>query len=342
MFPRRIFLFCLLLSLIFLPVTSHAAVKAGSSCLKIGSVTTISKVKFVCLQLKNSPTWQPANPENMHRLALEKSVTQQTLPSVLQEKLLQARGDKSRWLDQTCSVDFASIDTPVCEGGDLNSKRLIVLYGDSHASMWMSAIESIAKKQGYKVRLFAKLACPIIREPIWSYQLNKPFIECTQWQEKVIEEIQILKPDVLITTDQWKPIVIDGKRSDYDTPFAWQREFPKALQELSATTKKLIVIGNNPSLSQDPVSCISKPRSSLPLCASGRTQADNANINNIEKKAAIAINAAYIDTVSWACTQSLCPVVIAGKIAYFDQWHFSESFVQYLRPLLEKALGLPA
>jgi hypothetical protein len=206
--------------------------------------------------------------------------------------------------------------------------------------MWMSAIESLAKKSGFKVRLFAKLACPTVREPIWSFQLNKPFVECQQWQEKVLAEIQRLRPDLLITTDQWKPAVVDGKRSDYDTPFLWQREYPKALAQLSSLTKKLVVIGNNPSLSQDPVTCISKPRTSLPLCSSGRGQADNAAINKIERDSALAIKASYIDTVAWACTQTLCPVVIGGKIAYFDQWHFSESYVQYLKPLLAKALNL--
>lgn len=330
-------------ALVLAPLNAYANVaKSGSNCSKAGSLTTISKVKHACLPSKNSLTWQILNQDNTHRLAIETSVTLQALPAPLVNKLLQARQDKSPWLDQICSVDFESTDLPLCEGGDLTSSKLIVLYGDSHASMWMSAIEKIAKKQGYKVRLFAKLACPIVREPIWSFQLNKPFAECSQWQEKVINQIQTLKPEVLITTDQWKPAVVDGKRSDYDTPFVWQREYPKALQELSLIAKRLIVIGNNPSLSQDPVTCISKPRASLALCSSGRGQADNAAINQIEKAATVALKSTYIDTVSWACTQSLCPVVIAGKIAYFDQWHFSESYVQYLLPLLEAALKLPA
>jgi hypothetical protein len=31
-------------------------------------------------------------------------------------------------------------------------------------------------------------------------------------------------------------------------------------------------------------------------------------------------------------------VVIKGRIAYFDQWHFSESYVKYLLPALEARL----
>ena len=338
----RVSLACIALTLAYVPVEALAAAKPGTVCTKIGALATIGKTKYVCLQSKSSLTWQVASPESLHQSAVEKSTTLQKLPTELVEKLLQARNDKSPWLDQECAVDFPSTDVPLCEGGQTNATKLIVLYGDSHASMWMSAIDTIAKKKGYRVQIFAKLACPTVRETIWSFQLNKPFTECSQWQEKVLNQIQSLKPDVLITTGQWKPAVVDGKRSDYDTQFLWQRDYPKALKELQSMTRKLIVIGNNPSLTQDPVSCISKPRSSLPLCSSGRSQADNSSINKVERAAALALNATYIDTVPWACTQSLCPVVIAGKIAYFDQWHFSESYVKYLLPLLERGLGLPS
>jgi len=32
---------------------------------------------------------------------------------------------------------------------------------------------------------------------------------------------------------------------------------------------------------------------------------------------------ATIDTVSLACNDYLCPIVIGNKFVYFDQWHFT-------------------
>ncbi len=286
-------------------------------------------------------TMQPALAATLdQQIAAEvkKATLLQALPKALTASLIKARTDKSPWLDQICSVDFPSTDTPVCEGGDLTSKRVVVLYGDSHASMWMSALDVIGKKQKFKVRLFAKLACPLVKAPIWSYQLNKPFNECNEWQAKVLPQIAELKPEMIIVTDQWKPAVINGKQSDFDTPFFWEREFPIAMAEIATLSKKVFVIGNNPSLTQDPVSCISRPRANMALCSAGRTQADNARYNKIEAAAARKVGATYIDTVRWACTATLCPVVIKNKIAYFDQWHFSESYVKYLLPALEAKL----
>ena len=336
---RYSLLFILILALLT-PSVAHAAPKAGQPCAKVGQIVKAKTSKLVCITGAGMPKWVKATPENVLTSVIEFATTITALDRSLMSKLTTARTDKSPWLDQICSVDFSSTDLPLCEGGDLTSEKLIVLYGDSHASMWMSAIDTIAKKAKYKVRLFAKLACPIVNQPIWSFQLNKPFDECLTWQKLALAEIQNLKPEVIIVTDQWKPAVVDGKRSDFDTPFFWQREFPQSLKQLATMTKKIFVIGNNPSLTQYPVNCVSRPRINLSLCSSGRTQSDNAVYNKIEREAALAVKGTYIDTVAWACTQTLCPVVIDKKIAYFYQWHFSETYIQYLLPILQRYLRL--
>jgi hypothetical protein len=334
-------LIALVMLLMLLPISPlNAATKVGSPCPVIGKSLTELKKTLICTKTGNKKVWKLQTLDQLITSEVQKAEKVTVLPKVVQGKLLQARKDKSPWLDQECSVDFSSTDTPVCQGGDLNSKKVIVVYGDSHASMWMSAIDVIGKKYGYKVHLFAKLACPLVEVPIWSYQLNRPFTECTQWQQKVYPLIQSLNPEIIIVTDQWKPAVIDGKKSDFDTPFMWEREFPIAISRVAKMAKKVFVIGNNPSLTQDPVDCASKPRVNLALCSAGRTQADNAKFNGIEAKATRSVGGTYIDTVAWACTASLCPIVIANTLAYFDQWHFSESYVKRLTPALEQRLKL--
>lgn len=334
-------LIALVMLLMLLPINPlNAAPKVGSPCPVISKSLTELKKTLICTKTGNKKVWKLQTLDQLITSEVQKAEKVTVVPKVVQGKLLQARKDKSPWLDQECSVDFSSTDTPVCQGGDLNSKKVIVVYGDSHASMWMSAIDVIGKKYGYKVHLFAKLACPLVEVPIWSYQLNRPFTECTQWQQKVYPLIQSLNPEIIIVTDQWKPAVVDGKKSDFDTPFMWEKEFPIAISRVAKMAPKVFVIGNNPSLTQDPVDCASKPRVNLALCSAGRTQADNAKFNGIEAKATKSVGGTYIDTVAWACTASLCPIVIANTLAYFDQWHFSESYVRFLAPALEQRLKL--
>ena len=91
-----------------------------------------------------------------------------------------------------------------------------------------------------------------------------------------------------------------------------------------------------------PLVKVSKPNVSLALCSAGRTQADNAKYNSIEAKATKAVGGTYIDTVAWACTDSLCPIVINSKLAYFGQWHFSESQKEPKRGFRSKTIPVAA
>ena len=336
----------LLVALLFtLPTPLHGATnKAGGSCPKAGNITTIAKEKYNCQLVKKKLIWVKVPKATVDPIisAISAAMKITKLPANLTPSLTNARTDKSEWLKETnpCSIDFADVRVPSCLGGDPNGTKLIILYGDSHASMWMPAIDAIAKKNGYRVELYAKLACPLIEAPVWSYQLNRPFSECIQWQQLVLPKIKNAKPDLLIVTDQWKPAVVNGEKSDFDTETLWEKEFPKALATLNSYAKKLVVIGNNPSMTTDSINCVSKPGATISICASVRTKADNNAINKIEQAAAISVKATFIDTVAWACDAYMCPAIIDNKLVYFDQWHFTATYVDWLTPSLAKALML--
>ena len=263
-----------------------------------------------------------------------------SLPKKLTPTLLQVPNSRKAWFNNDCTSDFSSSDLYQCVGGNPSSKKLIILYGDSHASMWMTAIDSIAKNKNYRVIMLAKLACPIVQTTIWSYQVNKPFTECDDWNSKARELISKLHPDYLIVTNQWKPAIQDGNKDNSGTNSMWANEFPKALATLKALAGKVIVIGNNPSMTSDPLRCASKPKQNLLLCASVTPNADNHLINRIEQDASKSLGIPYVDTVSIACSSLICPVVINGYFVYFDQWHFTDPFVQFLTPWLAKQLNL--
>ncbi len=317
--------------------------KLGGTCTKVGTISGA----LICQKSGSKLLWakysapKPApssadyiTPQVLAALKVTK------LPANLTPPIAKVPTDKSFWLDQACSVDFADVKTPDCQAGDPKGTKIMVVYGDSHASMWMTALNQIAIDSGYKIYLFAKLACPILEVPIWSYQLNRPFTECNDWQKLVLPKIADLHPDLLITTDQFKPAVTNGVKSDFDTPFLWTDQYPKALAHLKQIAKKVVVISNNPSMSTDSASCASRPGANIVSCSSGRSAADNHVINNIEQSAAKSLGIPFVDVVPWACSPDLCPVIINNIFVYFDQWHFTASYVSWLTPALKKALNL--
>lgn len=272
--------------------------------------------------------------------AIQGAVDADIFPTKMLPRLGDIVRDRSAWFENGCSVDFASTDVPTCVGGDATSSKVAVLYGDSHATMWMPALDRIGKTRGWKIVLFAKLACPLIEEPVWSYQLNKPFDECQTWQAQVLPLIEGLKPQLIIATDQWKPAVLNGKKDDAGVKALWQQSFLPAVTKLKSYTDRLVVLGNLPNMTQDPATCLSQRDSEPWLCTSLRDDAEYAAINYIEKSATKSAGGTYINVMQWACTVQFCPTVIGGRVAYFDQWHFTDTYVRWLEPLLQASLNM--
>lgn len=339
---NRFLVALLALSFISSPAQGATA-KADGPCAKKGNITKINSLSYTCQFVGKKLIWKKTNSPVVDPIIAAISVAMKVtkLPANLSPSLTSARTNKSPWLIESnpCSIDFSEVRVPACPGGDPNGQKLIVLYGDSHAAMWMPAIDAIAKQNGYRVELYAKLACPLVQVPIWSYQLNRPFSECIEWQNLVLPKIKTVKPDILIVSDQWKPAVVNGEKSDYDTETLWEKDFPKALNTLNSMTKKLIVLGNNPSMTTDSINCVSKPGANISMCASVRTKADNNSFNKIEAQAAKSLKATYIDTVNLACDAYMCPAIIDNKLVYFDQWHFTATYIDWLTPTIAKALG---
>ena len=271
---------------------------------------------------------------------LQGAVSAETFPVKMLPRLGDIVRDRSKWFENGCSVDFPDINIPNCVGGEIGASKTLVLYGDSHATMWMPAFDRIGKELGWEIHLFAKLACPLVEENVWSYQLNKPFFECQTWQVDVLSRIQEINPDVIVATDQWKPAVKNGSKDDGGVEALWKRSFEPAMAKLKSFTNRLIVLGNVPNIEADPASCVGQAGASPWQCSTLRDDSEYVAINRIERKATIAVGGQYISTMEWACTIQFCPTVIGGRVAYFDQWHFSDTYVKWLNPILKAALDL--
>lgn len=322
------------LSLTLALSTQNSAQAASIKCAQPGKTNSNNQI---CWGSPGKLYWQTLPDFNK---LLDQATKLTKLPKSLNPPLLKVPTSRKSWFDQKCTTDFSSVELFQCWGGDPNAKRTIVLYGDSHASMWMTAIDQIGQIEGFRVLLLAKLACPILQKTVWSYQLNKPFAECDEWNQKALELIKSTRPDYLIATNQWKPAVDGSTKDDFGTSSLWTSEFPKALANLKTLANKVILIGNNPSMTTDPLRCAGKPNQNLVLCASFTPKADNHEINLIEANAAKALAIPYINTVGIACTAMLCPVIVNGYFVYFDQWHFTDPFVQFVTPWLAKQLNL--
>ena len=140
-----------------------------------------------------------------------------------------------------CGAALDQSTVPACVFGDTKASRTIVVYGDSHAEMWFDAIDDLAMKDGWKLVLLSKGACPAA--PIIGHlaETTGAASACQAWHPYALRRINALDPNVLIVTQEVynKP---DG--SQYTTG-EWKRDLSKLLSETHA--KRTVVLGNIPT-----------------------------------------------------------------------------------------------
>jgi hypothetical protein len=220
-----------------------------------------------------------------------------------------------------CHVNYGETKSGNCTYGVKSSKKVIVLYGDSHAAQWFPALEKIALEKGYKLISLTKSACPSVDSPREDQGAFKN-VHCEKWRENSIARIQSLKPDAVIVSSfqYFTPPSGFASRAKW-----WSDGQKRLLSDLQGSSPRLIYISDTP-----------RPLRDIPNCLASR---DSHSCDSTEKTQNVIIDGFIkIDPTSWLCT-SFCPAIKDGYVAYRDASHISVAAALALKPELEKALG---
>jgi hypothetical protein len=90
------------------------------------------------------------------------------------------------------------VDVPPCAFGDLNSKRTVVIYGNSQAQMWMPALVTIATDEHLRLVPVIKAACGDFLDPGYVGPGRMAGTTCYQFAEHSAARIRALHPAALI------------------------------------------------------------------------------------------------------------------------------------------------
>ena len=76
----------------------------------------------------------------------------------------------------------------------------------------------------------------------------------------------------------------------------------------------------------------------MQVCA-GPIPAPEQGFNQAEAAAAATVGARYVSTTPWFCAQT-CPAVIGKYLPYWDRYHITAAYSDYLARVLADALDL--
>lgn len=220
--------------------------------------------------------------------------------------------------------------------GDRNAKRTISLAGGSHAEMWISAMDILGKRYGFKVKTYLKMGCALTTERIPKKSgTDNPYPECYDWGQRVVAAIIADNPDAVMTTttrprdrapgdwmpDDYKPIFesfmnagipVIGVR---DTP--WPRD---KHGEGFITPACLSEGGNAISCGTRRASALSPTDPSIPFA-----QAHPKLFHRIDMTAGV-------------CDAVWCPAIVGNVVVYKDYHHLSATYVRSLTDELGRQL----
>lgn len=264
-----------------------------------------------------------------------------------------ASADVKNWPDQPprienlaysdeCDVTRAATSSSACVHGDPNAERTVVVYGDSHAAMWIPALDIIGKQADWKVIQLNKPGCIAPDFPTYSNVLGREYTECEQYREWAMGKIEEIQPDVVIVTSarSGSLMAVDGKGTEDGVEDAWEEGLGRTIDRITPNARRVVVLGDMPYPSQPGIDCLSANPNDVERCTDSREDAVLADHNAVEEKVAEEHGADYVDITPWFCTDEVCPAVINGLTVHRDSMHISENYAVWLSEVLGQATGL--
>ena len=222
-----------------------------------------------------------------------------------------------------------------CAFGDPHGTKLMVIYGDSRAVMWSAPLESIAAKNGWKLRMYGFGGCSVADIELMSWETHAPDKECDTFRSAAISQIRALHPNLVITTSVGNQLLPDG--SAQPTPTQLQDAWVSTFQKLAQPETRLAMIAPIPSWPNDDARCLAAHARDVQACSVPAAQDEAKDAEAPQSAAASAAGAVFVSPRPWVCAEK-CEPVIADIRVYRERYHFSRTYAMYLTGALGAAL----
>ncbi|KUO60960.1 MAG: hypothetical protein APF80_02835 [Alphaproteobacteria bacterium BRH_c36] len=208
-----------------------------------------------------------------------------------------------------CLLRFVDVDYASCVYGAKDGAKSVVLFGDSHAGNWFSALDIAAEKQGWRLLVRIKASC----RPIEAAQVHgngQAYPECEAWRRRVMAELKGTKPDLVVVSSMTNPL-----------PAASEQVTFSQLASIAPT----VVMRDTPVLPEAPGDCL-KRTGNAGECVWRFEDLRSPNSYPKTQSAELPAGVSILDVNPRICPDGVCRAVTDGRVLMSDKHHLSDSF----------------
>jgi hypothetical protein len=290
----------------------------------IGRVAAAISVIALASQSSVAKLPPPGTPAKVSTLVAA-SASIESLPSSLLPSLSQLGDDDPSTYYGSAGQTCAGVTK--CVWGDLKSSELVVLFGDSHAEMWLPALVPVAQEDHFKVALVWKAGCPAATVTVYDGQTKSDYTACNVFRTQMITDIDKAKPALVLTADRTSDI--HGPKNGPITNATWQQGLETTLLQLQSASTKVAVIGDITIFTVNPAQCLASNAHHVQQCSVPNPNPKTTQHFAAERAAAAAEGAPYLDPQPWLCT-TVCSMVIGKFGVYWDAFHVASTYAEFL------------
>lgn len=261
-----------------------------------------------------------------------------TVPTDLQPGLAHVDKDQPEIYANGCHLGFGPTTAPgACAYGDVDATTTVVLFGDSHAAQWFPALDSIATEQGWRLLSRTKSSCSPVSVTVASSTHEGEYEECTTWRANVLDEIDEIKPALVIigATDEEEILDVTG-----DGAAEWGAGWTTTLDRVTASAGRVAALTDTPrATGKRAPDCLALNEDDVRGCVKDQPYEIGAPAR---REAGIAAQreegVTVVGTKDWFCVDGGCPFIVDDTLVYRDQHHISTVYAQFLSKVLFRAL----
>ncbi len=233
-----------------------------------------------------------------------------------------------------CYATWKQPTSRICPVGDPDATRDLVVYGDSHAGMWVPSLDEIGQHRHLRVVPLVKVGCGPF--DVLQQRPRFDFADCPAFRTWAEARIRELRPAVLVLSYR---ALMGVEPADGLTPLElWSRGVASAVARLGRWADRVVVVSDVDTLDFRPGECVSARQARLSACVQVVT-APVAPANRATRLATTGAGASYVEVADLSCQEGRCPAVVGRTVTYRDPWHLSLTWTRELTPTFERRLA---